>query len=385
MQPDSLTQLAGQVSPQDARLYALAHGWVRVPGTNGRIALFKRADSDLDQLIIPLQADAPDYARRIVDVVSNLSDLEKRRPEEILNDLLMPEVDIVRYRLVSPDTDKGDMSLVGGFRMLDGARRSLLAAACSVVAPVRYHPRMSRTEALELLDACRLLQTERGSFTVAIACPLRSGEEQRPLFEPQAASFARRTTDMLMASVYRLVLAIEADDLSSITNAQAGPPAISANLCDALLEMKPPDSKSQLIISVSWASVSPQPGTSGIPHTVALQSDYFPIIEDAYRILRPSPVPAESLFVGYVDTLNGKPGPDGRMQGETRFVLVHEEEEIIRARSDLGPADYQKAVQAHGAAQIVKFKGILHMGRRVHQIAHVQQFEILGSMLPPAP
>ena len=351
MKPKDLERLAGQVSPQDARQYALAHGWQRVPGVNGGVALFKRPDPDLDQLLIPLQPTGPDYARRIADVLANLSDLEKRPAEEILNDLLLTEADVIRYRLVSPDTERGDMPLAGGLRMLEGARRSLLAAACSVVSPVPYHPRMSRTEALQLVDACRLLQTERGSFTVAIACPLRSVEEQRSLFESEAP-FARRTTELLMRSSYRLVQAIEADEVASLYDSQTAHPMISANLCDAILEMKPPDEKSQVVISVSWASTLPHPATGEIPQTVALQHDYFPIIEDVYRKLRPSPSPAESLFVGFVDTLNGNPGPDGRMQGETRFLLVDDEEGTIRARTDLGPKDYQTAVRAHGRRRL---------------------------------
>jgi hypothetical protein len=295
----------------------------------------------------------------------------------------MPEVEIVRYRLISPETERGDMPLAGGLRMLDGARRSLLAAACSVVSPVRYHPRMSRTQALQLLEGCRLLQTERGSFTVAIACPLRAVEEQVSLFDLETP-FARQTTELLMRSLYRLVQAIEADQVASISDSQTGQPVISANLCDAILEMKPSDEKSQLILSVSWSSTHAQTAKQEIPRTVALQHDYFPIIEDVYRKLRPAPSPAKLLIVGYVDALNGNVGPDGRMQGETRFVLVHEEEEIIRARGDLGPDDYQKAVQAHGAARIVKFTGVLHIGRRVHQITNVDQFEILGPIATPA-
>src|SRR5438105_5667564 len=133
MNPDNLERLAGEVSPQNARQYALAKGWERVPGVNGGIALFKRADSDLGQLIIPVRPTGPDYARRIVDLLTNLAEWERRPPEEILSDLLIPEADVVRYRLVSPDTARGDLSLEEGVRILDGARRSLLAAACSVV------------------------------------------------------------------------------------------------------------------------------------------------------------------------------------------------------------------------------------------------------------
>jgi hypothetical protein len=47
-------------------------------------------------------------------VLDNMADVEEGHRDEILNDLLRPEVDIVRYRLGFPDTDKGDMCLSSG-------------------------------------------------------------------------------------------------------------------------------------------------------------------------------------------------------------------------------------------------------------------------------
>ena len=328
-------------------------------------------------LLFPFE-QAPDYARRIVDVVESLSEIEKRSPEEILNDLLTAEVDVVHYQQVSGDTEKGDISLASATRMLDGAKRSLLAAACSVISPVRYHPRMSLSEAVGFLEDCRFLGTEVGSFTVAIACPLRAWAGQAALFDDPKVPFSRRATELLMRSLRRLVQTIESDEMSSIIETREDEPPISANLCDALLEMRPPDGKSRLIISASWASVPSRTAPERLSEAVALPSDYFPILEDVYTTLRPSSAPTESQFVGYVDALNGNPGADGRMQGETRFVLVHKEEEVIRARSYLGPDDYQKAVEAHGAARIVVFRGVLHQGRRINQVADVRHLEILG-------
>lgn len=86
-----IERLAGEVSPQSVLNYAIGHGWERVRGVDGGIALFQRPDSDLDQLIVPLRTAGPDYARRIVDVLTNLSEIEHRPAEDILNDLLRSE------------------------------------------------------------------------------------------------------------------------------------------------------------------------------------------------------------------------------------------------------------------------------------------------------
>src|SRR5260370_27812601 len=287
MKAKTLEQLAWNVSPQSARQYVLAKGWQRAPDVNGGIALFQRAGSDLDQLVIPLQASGPDFARRIVDVLVTLSEHERRPAEEILNDLLMPDADVIRYRLISPDTAQGTLSLDDGLRVLDGARRSLLAAACSVISPVPYHPRMSRSEATQLLAGCRLLQTERGSYTVAIACPLRATEETTALSDSQGA-FARRTTETLLQSAQRLVKAIEADKVPSLYQDDPTSPVISANLCDAILRMQPPDKRSQLHISVSSAATANHRLLAGLPQQAIFHHDYFPVIDDIYNKIYPS-------------------------------------------------------------------------------------------------
>jgi len=362
------------VTPQQVRSYALAKGWERIHKVNGQVALFHRPGSEFDQLIVPMEASAPDYARRIADVVMILMEVEHRALTEILGDLLLPDADIVRYRIMSPDAEKGTLPLQEGLRLLEGAKRSILAAACSVLAPVNYHPRMTRTEAVQLLDACELGQTERGSFTVAIACPLRAVEQDQLLVKG-TSPFTRRTTTLLMRSARKLVSAIEADLVPTVYQSELGEPVLSANLLDALLRMQPQQDRSSLALSASWASVLPEPEDPAVPTTVNFRREYFPIIEDVCRKLRPSQEPTSSLFVGFVDALNGAPAEDGRMQGETTFLLMQHEEETIRARADLGPEDYQTAIDAHRHAGFVKFRGVLHLGHRIHRITDIGAFQ----------
>ncbi|MDA1053293.1 MAG: hypothetical protein O3C40_22810 [Planctomycetota bacterium] len=144
--------------------------------------------------------------------------------------------------------------------------------------------------------------------------------------------------------------------------------------------MQPSEEKSQLTISVTWASTLPQAtAVSRIPSRVTFQYDYFPIIEEIFKKLRPTHEPTTpSLFVGYVDTLNGDPGADGQVQGDTRFLVVYEEE-MVKARSDLNADDYQIAIRAHASGKAVKFQGTLHLGRRTHRIDNIQSLQIIDT------
>jgi hypothetical protein len=358
------------IKPQQVRGYALAKGWQRVPGVNGEVALFNHPRGQFDQLIVPMDESLDDYAKRLREVVENLAGFESRTVTEVLNDLITPEADILRYRIASAVTGRGTIPLLDGIRLLDGAKRSLLAAACSVVNPSSHHPRMSRSEAQQLLSVCHLGQTERCSYAVSVSCPLRAVEQDQPLL-PGSEPFTRRTVSTLMRSLSRVVQAIEADAVPDIFQEAPGEPVLSANLCDALLQMQPQDENSHLDVTVSWATTLPP--QDQIPGTARIKYEYFAIIEDIYKKLQPTRAPEASLFVGYVDTLNGQPGDDGRMQGDATIAVLHEDE-MRKTHVDLNPEDYQTAIQAHSVAAAVKFKGVLHLGRRVHRITDISEF-----------
>ena len=214
-------QLVARINPVDARAYALASGWQRQQAVNGKVAIYSNPASDLDQLLIPLDSAISDYAMRMAEVVANLAEKENRPAFEVLNDLLVPPSDVLRFRLDEPESQTGLIPLDQGIGLLVGARRALMAAACSIVQPQSFHPRLSRTEAEQLVRASLLGQSERGSYTAVIACRLDAGPGPRgakalPLFEPQPrrahpepvspseVPFTRQVTSLLMRSVARI-------------------------------------------------------------------------------------------------------------------------------------------------------------------------------------
>ena len=103
------------IKPQQVRCYAIAKGWQRFPNVNGDIALFKHPQGRFDQLIVPMDESFDDYAKRLQDVVENLAGFESRPVAEVLNDLLTPEADILRYRVASLATGRGSIPLSGGY------------------------------------------------------------------------------------------------------------------------------------------------------------------------------------------------------------------------------------------------------------------------------
>jgi hypothetical protein len=368
--PIEMTQL---VSPRTLRAYAEGLGWQRVETINGPIAVYANPQEPLRQIIVPLDEQLDDYADRIAEAVGRLAEFEKRTPREVLNDLLLPPADVLRFREVSAETEAGILPLDRGVRFVTGVRKMLLALAHSVLTPRPFHLRMSRAEAEEFVSRCRLGPSERGSFVLTIACPLEP--QANELLEPHKEPFARRVTSLLMTTLRELSKGADRLSLEELTNVQqyAG---LSANLCESLLMLKPPGERDYLIVSATW-SRSLLPPAQGLPYEVKLRQEAFEIAEALAWRLRSSPQPRLDRFFGFVDELRGSPGAtEPRPSGEVRLTLIYQEEEI-HAKADLDVESYAEAIAAHASSQPVSFKGILHRHPRLSRIENIADFRRL--------
>ena len=369
-----ILDLVGRIRPRHAREYAKATNWTRKPQDFGGLAVFDYGERELTQLLIPIDGDAKDYPVRMLDVVQRIAEIEERPILEVSNDLLNPDSDIVRYRVADPSVSS-DLGLLKGIEILEGAKRSLLSAAHSILAPVKYHPRLSKREPKEFLDQCRLKQTEHGSFVGAIACPLDAVDAEGLL--EGVDSFTRETTKTLMDSLRRIEVGIEADQEANLVADDTGNGVpITANLCDALARMEPPSARGLLEISTSWASTSPNEDANERA-SVRFADDYFDVIRDVGTQLRPTHHAEVSVFAGFVETLNGNMNNDGRRHGEVILDLL-EENDVVRTRVTLDADQYAEADQAHMSGKPVIVKAELHRGRRVHRLSNVTMFRAVS-------
>ena len=365
-------ELAGQVSSAATRSYALAHGWERIDTIKDRIAVFAHPEDDLEQLLVPLNPNASDYSQQILGIVETLSEVEKRNQHEVLHDLLKPEDDVIRFRVASPSTSTHNISLIDALSLLEGARRLLSTSMCNLLEPKKHHPRLSKTEARQFVDSCQLGQTERGSYTVAIACPLRTIECAQQLL-PGHLPLGRQATNFLWQSAYLLLQAIEHDEVSNIHEKPPEQTKLSSNLCDAILRMHPKEKNSSLEISASWAPAIPQQNVVPAVDRIVFRSEHLPVIEGIYEKLLPAPPSQSSFFFGYVDGLNGAWSEEG-LQGEVTLAIMSRTEERLLARVELKTQDYQEALLAHGENQPVQFEGVLHRGPRICRLSGVRDF-----------
>ncbi len=365
-----IRDLAASVSYQDFRDYLLARHWTTSPSRLDYVGIFRSPGTGDVEIQLPLDTSLADSVDALMLAARRLAGVEGRGLEPVLRDLSLPRRDVLRYGLSGEATRTGTLSLHTGAALVNGALKSLLASACSVQRPRVFHPRMTLGDAESFVRGCRLGQTEIGSFVITIDAPLDIRDEVVDGEPP----FGRLTTSHLLTATSRLASAIRRGEPNRILEQDTETPLVSANLCEALAEIAPSDESADLRISSTWSPLIPAP--EGVRSEVHLDRTMFETIERLAQQLRPSRGSESAKFVGTVIELSGTPNLDGQLEGDV-VLQVQADDQLLRVRVTLGPDDYRRAGEAHFEQLYVSVRGILHRGRRSHQLENPSDFVVL--------
>ena len=378
-----------QLPSTNLRQYLQSTGWDRFrelpERVAGEIAVFRRTVAGEEQeVVVPIRYDEEKYYfRRMAEAVSDLANYEARDAREVLDDLSTGTDDVVQFHVDDPSVADGTILIEDGLNLFEGAKRAVLASACAVVEPLPYYPRLRRATASEFIKACRM-SSDRGSFIARVICPLDAvdseGETAQLTIDEvgdlaQSVPFTRQVTLSLMRALDALVSSTDRDTTEELFEMPTKH-RISANLCDALLEMQPSGRTSTLTIGTHWA-ISAR-SKSPAPSAVALKSEHFAVVEQLANRLRPQREPENSSFVGSVDELSGSPGADGRAEGRVTLRL-QDGDDLITAHVELDTRDYNTAAQAHLNNRPIEIWGTLRRRARIHKFVRYERIEVLDS------
>jgi hypothetical protein len=366
----------------DVQLYLTSRGWVSEPfGPAGKGLLFRHPSTSQIDLLLPLTRDLGDFATRMAELVANLSAFERRPVWELLNDLSTPPGDVLRFRVAGSVAVLGQLPLDEGIKLLQGGRDLLRSSATSLQRPAALQPLRADREVNAFLNDCRLGQTERGSFVATIIAPVPPVVETQMTFleeEPRSESepYARQVTTRLMSSLGLVSEAIRASAPGRIL--EGVPQGVSANLCEAVVAMKPPGDESRLDIQVTWARSRPSP--PGVPQTLSFPKEDFAVIEEAGRQLRTRAFAKRERYEGPVMSVQkALRSFYGNVAG--RMVLATEVGGVsARVKVDLEHDDFIRACDALRDGYRVAVTGIIRhdVKAREYILSEPSDFEVLS-------
>lgn len=364
------------IDPADLRDFAKADGWVVVPeAMRDRLFVLNHPQFAPRQLSFPMDTTAPDYSEAISRTLDRLADMKSMLPAVLAGRVAAYREDILHFCVVG-EQNGTSLPLPFAGRIVPAAEQALRASACSVVKPQRHHKRLTRSEAKDVAECARFHHTQPGSFVLPISCPIYA-VDAHPTLAPgeQDAPFMRRTTNMLERGIETLIQGVEQDTLDKLVSSDTGPPIVSSNLCEALVQFYDPSLRNSLQFEIDWAPSLPQMKRR---RPLRIQRDYFARIAEVGDALAKVESHEPDTFIGTVEQLAGEIGDDGRRAGDVILALLLPEGEVVRSRVQLDADQYVLASEAHMAnGRYVKVIGKLQPGRQPRMLMDMSSFEPL--------
>jgi hypothetical protein len=351
----------------DVTSYLGEKGWRRRDGfPRPELLVF---DGPLDDAGEPIVATIPasdrfqDFRPRLIELLRLLSQIEERPPAEIAGDLVAPHVDRLDVRVMADFAATGSVPMGYAAQLVSALRDLLAAAACAEEEPRPFFAKATHI-GKEHADRCRFGQTQPGSFIARIECPaLATGEPETG----ERVPFSRRVTMRIMHGLAMMHTAVLDGRLAHLTSSYTQ--GLNANMCEALLYLRPQLAEPEFEFSVSWARALPP--VEGLPRVVRLERRGFDYLSAAARSLRGSTESAERDLRGYVVRLELEGAAGGKilLRFETEGRKQH-------ARVHLGAEDYRQACDAHRDGRMVRVRGRLEREGKQWRLMSPRDFRV---------
>lgn len=362
--------------PMDTASYLKSHHWIHAESI-GELAdvwkLTSSASTDYE-IVLPLDQNSSEYARRFAEVLQVLETVEDRPVTQIIHDIITTTIDTVRIRISNSDTETGTLPLQKAVKLIEEAKELMLAAACAAASPFPRSVYASRKppEAVQYMETLQMGQTEPGSFILNIQSRVSPRLIQPSIgFESwENEPFARRTTLMLANGLHASRIAVkEALNTESLQPFEdAASLGVNANLCEALAGMAGNGENQIVDISLNWAAS--REVAVNTPSKFLFSSEMFPLFAEAAKQLRlQKPIPDYELVGMVTSCSRDKENEPGKV-----VVTVLNSSEFKRVQIELLNEDYLNAVRAHEKQEPVYCTGELVKQGKLYSLINPRDF-----------
>ena len=327
-----------EISPVSLSAYACAAGWRRTDNY-GDFSDVYTADG-LPEIILPRTQRLGDYAivvSRLIEIFADVADTDEL---SLFRDLVSFDRDVIRVSAYKGGD--GVASANDRIELARGARDMVLAAACSLHDPRSVYRTAADKESRNFVRKLRTGHTGQDGIVVTLLTPVVSPPIQQSLIqdsEHKEDPIERKMTTRLVSALRAARHALEGI-IGGKENAfhLAVGDGVSANLCEALVELVEPYEK--LDVSLTWARTRPMNQSRAVVHFA--NSD-VPILREAASQFRDRGPKPDVLLFGSVQRRRGhRQAADGTVTLRAYFDGRIQSVEVALNRSDC-----EQAIRAH--------------------------------------
>lgn len=352
--------------------YLQLSGWLRnYDFANHNMMVYTNKNSHPKTLAIPAKEDFDDFYDILYNTINVLASIEKRSVNDVVKDIMTTFIDRLEFRVISEITEDGKIPIEYAAKCIEGVKDLILYSVCAEqsASPICYR---ATNYAKSLLNNFKLAQTEKGSFVLNVDIQVIDEAKEQMAFDEWdiPAPFEHKVVERIGKAISQVDAIVNNQSQITETAKDAFETGITANMCDALLKMRPTFDGDKVSTTIRYASSLTQK-TGQIEH-IEMRTNHFLIIDELSKIYRDKITVQEVALIGIIRSLTKKNDTEGNLQTIKLYTTFEGTPHTVTVI--LSDAQYRMACDAHRDGLIVEVFGELDTSERYWTMENVTHF-----------
>ncbi len=359
--------------------YLQLNGWVRnLNFANRNIMAYENYTTTVcKRLAIPAAEDYDDFYIVLRDVMKVLSKVEKRPESEIVKDINATFIDRIEFRIISDVSEDGKLPIDYAAECIEGLKELVLYSVCAEQSaqPICYR---ASDYAKALLNNFKLAQTEKGSFILNIDIQVVDENNEQAMLSgfDIPTPMEHKVIERIGAAIDQVDAVVRNECQLTETAEVAYESGITANMCEALMKMRPISDSDHITTTIRYASALTN--QTGQTKCVDMKANHFLVIDELAKIYRDKTAVQDAKLIGLVRSLSKSKKNDA--EGESKTIRLYTNFEGYMRTVTIGLSDeqYRIACDAHRDGLEVEVSGELDTSERLWTMGKITSFALAG-------
>ena len=328
-----------------------------------------------ETLVVPSSEKYKDFYVILPDIIDTLSEIYNKSALEIIKEITASYYDMLQFRIKSKISDEGVLPLGYASDCIEGLRELVLYSACAEGNPEAVCLRATNN-AKQILNNFRLAQTEVGSFIINI--DIKVADEENEQFSLPGIQTNYPLEHKIVKRIGKAIRQIDdiTKDQADMDEklATAYKSGVTANMCDALMKLKPENTDVEIETVIRYASAISQ--KVGDIDVVNICGNHFYVINEISKRYRNKDRNKKVVINGIIKALKREKINEIRQERHISIIsLIDGQYRVIKG--ELDEESYTKACDAFRDEREVEISGILDMSSKNWSMKQIDNFRVL--------
>lgn len=341
--------------------YLVHGGWKSYKHNNPNIYYLESPeaeDGSFYSVVLPRSQSYSDFTERAYSALEQISQFEKKTIESVYERITRWDIDIFKTRISERNSGIDSIPLKLASEIVDNLKSLIGASAYSEIEPLKYFPKLGGA-AKEFTEHCHFGHTYRGSFGLAIECPIPGLEQLAFDAYLQEKPFERKVLERLAIGYSKLASAMSKDSIDPLLESYEY--GFNANMLESLVSIYEKLDMLSVDYEFEWTpELAPETGVISDPFR--FDGRAHEIAKVAAKELSREETSESTTVKSYIVSLKSEMPPTEEIQERFEHIVTLKWEKekgvFVSVRVPLPADEYRKACDAHKTGRKIIVVGI---------------------------